>query len=155
MTSPELDPSRIPSFDVIESALTREEDSYRARAASIDTKAGILLSGAGVLVALVGARPSVAGLLAQGVAIGAGAVAVGALWPRVDKGIRPGNLRDRYLTQQAALTRLVLLNTRIDLHAKDEEHLVQKARRLRLAALLLLAAAAVVVVGGMVEVIRN
>ncbi|MDP5182094.1 hypothetical protein QOZ88_05545 [Blastococcus sp. BMG 814] len=108
-----------------------------------------------MLVALVSAQAGVAGLLAQGVAISTGAVAVGALWPRVDKGIRPDKLRDRYLTQRAAFTRLVLLNTRIDLHAKDEEHLVQKARRLRLAALLLLAAAAVVVVGGMVDVIRS
>src|SRR4051794_24451423 len=117
MTAPEpIDLAGIPSLDIVEHTLTREEDSFRFRANGIDTKAGLLLSASGVLIALVGGKPSSAGLVAQLLSMGAGGMAVAALWPRVDKGIGPSKLRDRYLTTPVAVTRLVLLNTRIDLH---------------------------------------
>jgi hypothetical protein len=156
MTAPEpIDLAGIPSLGIVETTLTREEDSFRVRANGIDTKAGLLLSASGVLIALVGGKPSVAGLVAQLLSVGAGGVAVAALWPRVDKGIGPRKLRDRYLTTPVAVTRLILLNTRIDLHAKDEEHLMEKASRLRVAAVLLLSAALAVVVGSIVYMIRS
>jgi hypothetical protein len=156
MTAQEpIDLADIPSLKIVERTLTREEDSFRLRAHAIDTKAGLLLSASGVLIALVGGKPSLAGLVAQLFSMGAGGVAVAALWPRVDKGIGPRELRDRYLTTPATVTRLVLLNTRIDLHAKDEEHLIKKARRLRVAALLLLSAALAVVLGAIVQVFRS
>jgi hypothetical protein len=156
MTAPEpIDLADIPSLEVVEQTLTRGEDSFRLRANAIDTKAGLLLTASGVVIALVGGKPGVAGLVAQLLSIGAGGVAVAALWPRVDKGISAGKLRDRYLTAPVAVTRLVLLNTRIELHAKDEQDLITKAGRLRLAAVLLLSAAVAVVVGGIVHVIRS
>ena len=152
MTSSEpLDLSRVPSLHLVEAALTRAEHSYRQRAASIDTKAGILLSAAGVVIALVGNRPGIAGLIGQVFAAGAAGAGVLALSPRVDKSIGPRQLRDRYLTQHESITRMILFNTRIDLHAKDEEKLIAKARRLRITAVLLLIASVCVLTGAMVE----
>jgi hypothetical protein len=148
-----IDLTRVPSLHLVEGALTREEDSYRLRAAGIDTKAGILLSAAGVLIALVGNRPGIAGLIGQAFAVGAAGTGAWALFPRVDKSIGPRQLRDRYLTQDPSITRMVLLNTRIDLHAHDEQQLLAKARRLRITAFLLLTASITVFVGAMVETI--
>jgi len=138
---------------LVEDALIREEESYRFRAGSIDTKAGLLLGAAGIVVALVGNEPGVAELAAQLLAAGSGVTAALTLWPRVDKGIAPRSLRDRYLTADLIRTRLVLLNTRLELHAKDESQLIRKARHLRLAAALLLAATATLVAGGIVSAV--
>ena len=104
-------------------------------------------------MALVGNEPGVAELAAQLLAAGSGVTAVLTLWPRVDKGIAPRSLRDRYLTADLIRTRLVLLNTRLELHAKDESQLIRKARHLRLAAALLLAATATLVAGGIVSAV--
>lgn len=145
------DPLQLPSLDIVEAALAREEDSYRFRAQSIDTRLGLLLAAAGVVIALVGDSPSVAALVGQVLAVCAGGAAVYGLWPRVDKGIAPRKLRDRYLAADPTLTRMRLLNTRLDLHAKDEAQLLAKAIRLRIAALLLLAGAATIVVGSIVK----
>jgi hypothetical protein len=141
----------VPSLEVVEAALAREEDSYRHRAAGIDTRAGLLLGAAGALVALVGTQPTLAGAGAQVLAAGAGGAAVLTLWSRVDKGIAPRSLRNRYLAVDPVRTRLILLNTRLEVHAQDERQLVTKARRLRVSAALLLVATAVIVVGGIVS----
>ncbi|MGQ4819382.1 hypothetical protein ACQ1ZK_20055, partial [Enterococcus faecium] len=63
----------------------------------------------------------------------------------MDKGIAPRKLRDRYLAADPTLTRMRLLNTRLELHEKDEIRLLAKARRLRAAALLLFCAATTIV----------
>jgi hypothetical protein len=148
---PPVDPVRLQSLDIVEAALAREEDSYRLRAQSIDTRLGLLLAAAGVVVPVVGDGPSVAGLIGQVLAVCAGGSSVYGLWSRVDKGIAPRKLRDRYLTADPTVTRMRLLNTRLDLHARDEQQLLAKAARLRIAAFLLLAGAATIVAGGIVE----
>jgi hypothetical protein len=150
-TNQPIDPSRVPSIHLVEAVLNREEQSYRFRAAGIDNKAGLLLGAAGVLVALVGSRPSVAGLIGQIFAAGSGGAAVLTLWPRVDKGIGPREVRDRYLTSDPTLTRMILLNTRLGLHDRDEKRLITKAKRLRLAAVLLMTATVAIVAGGIVR----
>jgi hypothetical protein len=150
-----LDPTQIPSIGLVEAELDREERSYRIRANGIDTKAGLILTAAGVLVVLVGTRPGVAGLVGQIVALAAGVVGGGALYPRVDKGISPQELRDRYLSVEASITRMVLLNTRIDLHTQEERRLITKARRLQLASVLLLLSVLAIVVGAIVNVSRG
>jgi hypothetical protein len=150
-----IDPRQIPSIRLVEEELDREEISYRNRANGIDTKAGLILTAAGVLVALVGTRPSVAGLVGQMIALLAATVGGAALFPRVDKGISASELRDRYLSVDASITRMVLLNTRIELHLKDEQRLITKAWRLRLASLLLVSAAVAIVVGAIIHVARG
>lgn len=79
----------MPSLAIVEDALQREDESYRDRANSLDTKAGVILSAAGVIVALVGLHASVAGLIAQLATIGSGVAAVATILPRVDKAIGP------------------------------------------------------------------
>lgn len=128
-----IEPTRLPSLAVVEAVLVREEDSYRQRAQSIDTRLGLLLGAAGVFVAFVGSRPSIAGLVGQAVAVCAGGAAVHGMGPRVDKGIAPRKLQDRYLAADPTLTRMRLLNTRLELYEKDETALFTKARRLRAA----------------------
>lgn len=146
-----VDPSEVPSLGVVEDAVSRQEASYRDRAGGVDTKAGVLLSAAGVIVVLVGAEPATAGLVGQCLAVAAGAAAVAAFLPRVDKSISPARLRDRYLAVDPVRVRLILLNTRIDLITADENRLIRKLRWLKVASLLLLLATVAVVVGGMVN----
>jgi hypothetical protein len=150
---PAITPDRVPSLSIIEDALQREDDSYRDRANGLDTKAGVILSAAGVIVTLVGIHSSIAGLVGQLIAIASGAAAVWTLAPRVDKAIGPRQLRDRYLQIDALTTRLIVLNTRIDLHERNEKRLFDKAFRMKIAAGLLLGSAAAIGVGGILNVI--
>lgn len=152
---PHIAESHVPSLSVIEDALQREDSTWRDRANSLDTKAGVILSAAGVIVAIVGTTSSVAAIIGEILAIATGAAAVRALWPRVDKAIGPQELRDRYLTSDPIRTRLILLNTRIQLHQKNEKRLLDKAGRLRTAALLLLGSALAILASGIVNAIRG
>ncbi|MDQ2836113.1 MAG: hypothetical protein M3Y42_00160 [Actinomycetota bacterium] len=152
---PPIREDQVPSLAIVEAALQREDESYRERANGLDSKAGVILSAAGVIVALVGTHASVAGLIAQIAAIAAGVAAVFTILPRVDKAIGPRQLRDRYLQTDSVVTRLVVLNTRIPLHERNEERLVEKAKRLKVAAGFLLTSASTIAIGGIVEQIRH
>ncbi len=150
---PAISADQVPSLPIVEDALQRQDQSYRDRANGLDTKAGVVLSAAGVIVSLVGIHSSVAGLVGQFFAIGAGVAAVLAILPRVDKTIGPRALRDGYLERDAVATRLVLLNTRIDLYERNEQRLFVKAARMKVAAGLLLGSAVAIGVGGTLNVI--
>ncbi len=63
--------------------------------------------------------------------LASGAAAVRALFPPVDKLIWVRRLRDNYLGEQPANTRLILLNTRIDLQERDEHVLLATSTRPR------------------------
>jgi len=143
---------QVPPLDVIESVVEREDASYRDRANSLDTKAGVILSAAGVVVALLGTTASVAAMISQALAIASGIIAAWVIAPRIDKTIAPRDLSDRFLAAPALRTRLVVLNSRILLHAEDEARLVAKARRLRSASVLLLGSAAIILMGAIVRV---
>lgn len=146
-----VDPERVPSLSVVEQALTVEESFYRFRANGLDSKAGLTLGAAGVLVALIGLHPGVLGLVSQILALASGAAAVRVLFPRVDKTVGVGELRDRYLGGDPVRTRLIVLNTRIDLHDRDERQLLAKLRYFRAAAGLLLMSSAALVIRAIVE----
>lgn len=141
----------VPSLEIVERALAEEAGSYRFRAGGVDTKAGLVLGAAGVLVTLIGPSPGVAGLVGQVLGLASGAAAVRALFPRVDKSIGVRRLRDKYLGEQPLSTRLILLNTRIDLQERDEHVLLGKFTWLKRSAALLLSASAAQVVGAIVE----
>jgi hypothetical protein len=97
---------------------------------------------------------SIAAIMGQALAIAAGAAAVWVILPRVDKAIGPQELRDRYLTTDPVRTRLIVLNTRILLHAKNEARLFTKARRLRYASALLLGSAVAILISGILRTAR-
>lgn len=119
----------VPSLAIVEEALAHGDSTWRDRANNLDTKAGVLLSGAGVIVALVGTTTHIAALIGQILAIAAGGTAVWSLWPRVDKAIDPAALRNLYLTTDPVSTRLRVLNTRLEMHAKNEQALLAKGTR--------------------------
>jgi hypothetical protein len=143
---------QVPSLGVIESVMEREDASYRDRASGLDTKASVILSAAGVVVALLGATASIAAMISQALAIAAGSIAAWVIAPRIDKTIAPRDVCDRFLAAPALRTRLVVLNSRILLHAEDEARLVTKARRLRSASVLLLGSAVIILIGGVLRV---
>lgn len=152
---PPVDPQQVPSLEVVEQALDRADESYRDRAASIDTKAGVILSAAGVIVALVGTHASIAGLIGQVLSIAAGVAGVWTLYPRVDKALNPRNLSGRYLQANQVSTRLKVMNTRILIYEANERRMFDKSFRLKVSSALLLAAAVSIVVGGIVDQIRS
>ncbi len=151
---PALTEADVPSLSVIETALAQEDASWRDRANNLDTKSGILLSGAGVITALVGTTTHPLALAGQVLAILAGIAAVWSMWPRVDKVIDPEQLRDIYLTTESVATRLTLLNTRLEMHSKNEDALMAKAWRWRITAILMLISAAAIVASGIVDQVR-
>jgi hypothetical protein len=142
---------QVPSLGVIESAVERVDASYRDRANGLDSKAGILLSAAGVIVALIGTTGSITAIVGQVLAIAAGSTAAWVIVRRIDTAVAPQDLRDRYLGATPVRTRLVVLNSRIVLHAENEARLVTKARRLRSASMLLLGSAVIIVVSGILR----
>jgi hypothetical protein len=146
---------QVPSLGIVEDALQHEDEYYRERANNLDTKAGVILSAAGVIVALVGTSAGAAGLTAQLAAIASGIAAVRTMLPRIDKAITPRSLRNRYLQVDPVTTRLYMLATRIPLHERNEQRLVEKAQQLKIAAWFLLASAMTTAVGGIVNQIRR
>ncbi|SOD72878.1 hypothetical protein SAMN05892883_2197 [Jatrophihabitans sp. GAS493] len=152
---PAINANQVPSLSIVEHALSDEDTSYRERANGIDTKAGVILSAAGVIVTLVGIHSSVAGLVGQFIAIAAGAAAVWTLKPRVDKAIGIRQLRDRYLQENELSTRMILLNTRLDIQEKNEKYLFRKARWLKISSSLLLCSATAIAIGGSLNVISH
>jgi hypothetical protein len=128
--------------------MERDDASYRDRANGLDTKAGVILSAAGVIVALVGPTASIAAIVGQAFAVTAGAAAAWVIVPHIDKAIAPHDLRNRYLAAAPVRTRLVVLNSRMVVHAENEARLVTKARLLRSASVLLLGSAVIILVSG-------
>lgn len=141
-----------PAIEVIERALVRADESYRFRAGSLDTKAGLVLGAVGVIVALVGDEPSVAGFVGQLFAIASGLMAVLSLRPRTGDGINPSKLRDQYLQLDDSTARLRVLNDSLSELSQDNCRLKAKNRQFQAAATLLLLAAATVVAGAAISV---
>lgn len=115
------------------SELDREQESYERRAGQVDTKAGLILAAAGVIVTLRSADPVLLEVLAQVAAAVAGGLAIFAFLPRVAGTLSPLELRRRYVHQPENITKLVVLDTRLTIHADDEQQLKTKAKRLKLA----------------------
>lgn len=139
-------------MEVVRGELDIENASYERRSTSLDTKAGLLLGVAGVLIGLAAQVPGYLEVAAQLAAALGGGAAVWSFWPRVAGAIGPRQLRDRYLTQSADVTRLVVLNTRIALHEADEQQLHRKLARVKLSLGGLAVAGLLVIVGTIVTV---
>lgn len=121
----------LPSFDLVRAELDREQESHERRAGQVDTKAGLILAAASVIVSVRSATPSLLGLLAQTAAATAGGLAIWAFFPRVAGTVSPLRLRSAYIHQPVEVTKLVVLDTRLSVHADDEQQLITKANRLR------------------------
>lgn len=141
----------LPSFDVVRGELDREQASHERRAGQVDTKAGLILAAAGVIVTLRSADPVLLEVLAQVAAALAGGLAVFAFLPRVAGTLSPLELRRRYAHQPEDVTKLVVLDTRLIIHADDEQQLKAKAARLKLAIISLGVAVALALAGSILS----
>jgi hypothetical protein len=122
-----------------------------SRAASFDTKAGLLLGLGGILIGLSPHHLELFRLLGRlAAAVGAGA-AVWSMLPRISAGVVPRELRNKYLSAEPDFTKLRLLDTRILLYERDEKRLTSKVHRMRVAVLFLALAVALLLVGSIVD----
>lgn len=147
----DADDPLLPSLDFVRAELDREQDSHERRASQVDTKAGLILAAAGVVVAFRAAQPTLLGVLAQVAAAVAGGLAILAFLPRVAGTVSPLALRKRYIHQPEHVTKLVVLDTRLSVHADDEQQLKTKAKQLRRAVLALGMAVALAVLGSILS----
>lgn len=141
----------LPSLDVVRAELDREQESHERRAAQVDTKAGLILAAAGVVVAFRATQPTLLGVLAQVAAAVAGGLAIWAFLPRVAGTLSPLTLRNSYIHRPERVTKLVVLDTRLTIHADDEQQLKSKAKRLKWSVLSLGAAVFLALVGSIVS----
>jgi hypothetical protein len=72
-------------------------------------------------------------------------------YPRVSAGLRPREVRDKYLGADPEFTKVKLLDTQIWLYEQDEKRLAKKVRRIRLAILFLAVAILFSLVGSIVH----
>jgi len=150
MTQPDL-----PSLDLIAEQVATERTVLNDHAESLDTKAGVVLGFSGVLVGLGATAQALVentGLFEVGLAfaVAAGILAVLAFLPRKYPVVEALLLRQKYLTVPEAETKLLLLDTQIEM-VKEASGLVKlKGRLLRLALVALATAAALVVAGTLV-----
>lgn len=141
----------LPSLDVVRSELDREQESHERRAGQVDTKAGLILAASGIVVALPADEPALLSVLAQVAAAVAGGLAVFAFLPRVAGTLSPLELRKRYVHRPEQVTKLVVLDTRLIVHADDERQLKTKADRLKLAVTSLGLAVALALAGSILD----
>lgn len=141
----------LPSLDFVRAELDREQESHERRASQVDTKAGLILAAAGVVVAFRAAQPTLLGVLAQVAAAVAGGLAILAFLPRVAGTVSPLELRTRYVQRPEHVTKLVVLDTRLSIHADDEQQLKVKAKQLRRAVITLGVAVALAVLGSILS----
>jgi hypothetical protein len=144
-----------PSMSVVRAELDIELSLLERRSASVDTKAGLVLGFAGVLVGLTKDTSSWITVGGQILAVLAAVVAIRAFLPRYGGAVNPLALRRKYLTTDEAVTKLLILDTRLVIKEQDEDALKTKARRLRAAVVILLLAIAVIVASSVVHLIQG
>jgi hypothetical protein len=149
MTAPQY-----PSLDLIRTELDLRLADQARKAATFDTRAGVVLGFGGVLIGLVGEDPTIFQLLGQIVAALAAGVAGVSMRYRVSGSMNIRAVRDRYLNQEPEVTRLRLLDTRIVLLEQDEVRFESKVRVMAWAVRLLAFAVLLMLVGSIVSFVR-
>lgn len=117
---------------------------------ALDSKAGIILGFAGALVALSPGGGPVLLMLGRGVAVVSAFVALATFWPRSFLVTDISELRTRYIASEEHFTKLVLLDTQVDMARASLPVIDEKAGRLRAAMVMLGLAAVLTAVGASV-----
>jgi hypothetical protein len=141
----------LPSLPLIAERASSELSAFRDHGESLDARAGVALGFAGILVALgATAQHAVAqtyafraGLIAAGLA---GAAAAAAFFPRRLPVLNAWELR-QYLATPEAATRLVLLDTEVEMIQEATRLNRRKALLLKIALVGLAAAVGLIVAG--------
>jgi hypothetical protein len=144
-------PPDLPSLDLISKQVASERESITGHAESLDTKAGVVLGFAGVLVGLGATAQAFVertGLFEVGLgfAVGSGVLAVASFFPRRYPVVEVLPLREQ-LTAQERDTKLLLLDTQIEMVIELGDLVKGKGRSLRGALAALIVAAGLVVAG--------
>ena len=100
---------------------------------ALDSKAGVLLGFAGALVALAPDRADPLIVIGRFMAVVSGMSALASFWPRDFSLTHLRSLRDKYLSSEAAFTRLNLVDATIDQAIQVRGVLMWKARLLKVA----------------------
>lgn len=118
---------------IIHDELNLRRASFSTRWSGTDTKSALLVTAAGVLTGLQ--LRDGASMLSKASAVVALLAAVGgiaSLWPRHTKDMDAGRIRDRLLSLAPLAAELSLVDTKIDVHERDEALLGVRAKWLRL-----------------------
>ncbi len=136
----------LPSVDVLLATVERQHDQQRAHFESLDSKAGIALGFAGAIAAVArDVRPGIA-KVGVGLSVLAAVFAMLSFRPRRFPIFDPMALR-RYLRAEEQLTKLRLLDTRIEMALRTSQLIERKARWLQLSLATLVVAVGLMVGG--------
>lgn len=139
----------MPSLDLIAQSVHEELRGLTQHADAIDAKAGVLLGAAALLITFTGEKHGVWITVAHLSAFLSGAFALLCLVPKKSPKLRVKSLRDKYLTSEASITKLSILDSEVEMHGLAERAVVRKVFYLDAAAVSLLLAAGVAVVGAL------
>ena len=125
--------AHLPSLDLLIEEARTQREAQLVHFEALDAKAGVILGFAGALVALAPSRADLVLLGGRFLAVISGIAALRSFWPRRYWLTDLRTLRDKYLTAEAAFTKLKLVDATVAEAAQVEDALIRKARMLKVA----------------------
>lgn len=123
----------LPSLELVLEEARTERAAQLIHFEALDAKAGVLLGFAGALVALAPDRADLLIVIGRFMAVVSGMSALASFWPRDVSLTHLRSLRDKYLSSEAAFTRLNLVDATIAQTIQVSGVLKRKARLLKVA----------------------
>jgi hypothetical protein len=120
--------------------------------ATIVREAGIVLGFAGAIAALTATRGGAFFVAAAGMSVGAALLAMAAFFPRPSPVLNIENLRDKYLVAEERITKLVLVDTEIELRKRTRSLVRLKSLLLGMAMASLALAVVLVLIAAILRV---
>jgi len=117
----------LPSLDLIATTIREERRAIGTHTDALDAKAGVILGFAGAVAALTATRRAALFQAATGVSVVAALLAMGAFFPRPSPVLNLENLRDKYLGVEERITKLVLVDTEIELRERTRSLIKRKS----------------------------
>lgn len=123
----------LPSLEIVLEEARSEKQAQLIHFEALDSKAGVLLGFSGALVALAPDRADPLIVIGRFMAVVSGMSALASFWPRDFSMTHLRSLRDKYLSSEAAFTRLTLVDATIAQAIQVRGVLMWKARLLKMA----------------------
>jgi hypothetical protein len=140
-----------PFLDLVATIVREERRAIGTHADALDGKAGIVLGFAGAIAALTATRGGAFFVAAAGMSVGAALLAMAAFFPRPSPVLNIENLRDKYLVAEERITKLVLVDTEIELRKRTRSLVRLKSSLLGMAMASLALAVVLVLIAAIVE----
>ena len=141
----------LPSLDLVATTVREERRAIATHTDALDAKAGVVLGFAGAVAALTATRRGGFFEAATGVSVLAALLAMTAFFPRPSPVLNIENLRDKYLGTEERITKLVLVDTEIELRERTRSLIRSKSLLLGAAMTALAFAVALVFVAAIVN----